>query len=155
MNTPAASEPEPIRIPTHYTDGEFRGKKRALFAAAALLFIVDQNERLLLLSSDRQSGSWRVPSGSVEAVETVLGAARREVAEELGSAVVVRPLGTVHSFTYLIPSIGYMVDVCYLLAYEGGEIEPGDDEAGSAFRWWTLDELSHNDVLIGVPTDQK
>jgi hypothetical protein len=34
-----------------------------------------------------------------------------------------------------------MIGIYYLLAYEGGTIVPGDDMAGSAYRWWNLDEL--------------
>lgn len=154
---------EPQRIPRYFTPGEFRGKPRALFTAAVLLFIVDEKERLLLLSRDkgqphtfgREAGTYYVPSGSVEAGETILGAALREAREELGPDVALRPLGTVHAFTYVIPSIGYMVDICYLLAYEGGDITPGDDEAGSNFTWFGREELDHPDLQISVPTDQK
>ena len=79
----------------------------------------------------------------------------REVREELGKDIILRPLGTVHTFTYLIPAVGYVVDVCYLLAYEGGEIVPGDDEAGSTASWWTREQLDGQDVEISVPRDQK
>jgi len=48
-----------------------------------------------------------------------------------------------------------MIAVCYLMAYEGGPVEPGDDMAGAEFRWWTLAELADESVKISVPTDQK
>ncbi len=48
-----------------------------------------------------------------------------------------------------------MIDVCYLLAHEGGKIEPGDDIVGAEYRWWTAAELTDPQVLISVPRDQK
>lgn len=141
--------------PQPLSEGEFRGKQRAVFAAAVLLFIVDEKERLLLLSNQRLPGAWNVPSGSLEAGETVLGAALREAREELGQEPALRPLGNFHSFTYLIPSLGPLIDVCYLFAYEGGEIVPGDDEADSTYRWWSLKDVELEEPIIGVPRDQR
>lgn len=127
----------------------------AYFPAAVLVYVVDDGGRVLLLS-DRDSEAWEVVSGALEADETVLDGALREAREELGSAVRLRPLGPVH-----VASIHYdakirdMIDIGYLFAYEGGEIVPGDDAAGFAFRWWTLDELAKDDVRVVVPHDQK
>ena len=63
-----------------------------------------------------------------------------------------RPLGTVHvqSFHY-DANVRYMVGLYYLLAYEGGPIEPGDDMLGSRYRWWTLEELMDPHVRVFVP----
>jgi len=127
----------------------------AYFPAAVLVYMVDESGKVLLLS-DRASGKWEVVSGALEADETVLDGAQREAREELGPAVRLRPLGPVH-----VASIHYdakirdMIDIGYLFAYEGGEIVPGDDAAGFAFRWWTLDELAADDVRVVVPHGQK
>lgn len=45
----------------------------------------------------RDVGAWQIPKGQIEADEAVEDAARREVAEELGVAIVVplEPLGTI------------------------------------------------------------
>lgn len=41
----------------------------------------------------------------------------------------------------LRPDIPYMLSIYYLMVYEGGEIVPGNDMAGSAWRWRRVDEL--------------
>ena len=50
----------------------------------------------------------------------------------VGPGVRVRPLGAVHaqSFHY-DANVRYMIGLDYLLAYEGGQVEPGDDMLGS------------------------
>jgi len=40
-------------------------------------------------------------------------------------------------------------------AYEGGAVEPGDDMAGSAYRWWSAEELGDKDVRLIIPPGQK
>ena len=95
-------------------------------------------------------------NGALEAGETVLEGALREAREEAGEGVRVRPLGTVHvsSFHY-DERVEYMLSLGYLMAYEGGAIEPGSDMAGSSYRWWGLAELEENDVHLIVPPGQK
>lgn len=41
----------------------------------------------------------------------------------------------------------------YLMAYEGGEIHPGDDMAGSRVRWWGLDKMKAEGVKVLVPPE--
>lgn len=126
------------------------------FAAAVLVFIIDDNERLLLLRHPKRPDRWQVAAGSVEAGESILDAAIREAHEEVGADANLRPLGTVHTFTFHYEkAVPQMIDVCYLMAYEGGPIETGDDMAGSDYRWWTLGELADDSVEISVPRDQK
>ena len=66
----------------------------------------------------------------------------REVAEELGPAVELGMLGTVHAHTFrydhLIPR---MISTSFVASYLGGEVVPGDDMAGCEARWFTLDEV--------------
>jgi hypothetical protein len=45
--------------------------------------------------------------------------------------------------------------VGYLLAYEGGDIKPGDDMAGSEYRWWSLEELASPEVKLLIPPGEK
>jgi len=47
-----------------------------------------------------------------------------------------------------------MLSVAYLLAFEGGEIQPGDDMEGSEYRWWSLDEMASEDVELIIPPDE-
>ena len=133
-------------------------RRFACSAVALQAIVVRADEKTLLLSSPRRNpdGAWQVVSGALEAGETVLEGTLREVREELGNDVRVRPLGTVHAQTFHYDeNVQYMIAIYYLLAYEGGEIQPGDDMLGSQYRWWKVDELSHDNVKIVVPPGQK
>jgi len=110
------------------------GRPFACFPAVVLVFIVDDG-KLLLLSDPERPGQWQVVKGALEAGETILDGALREVREEAGPEVRVRPLGTVHALALQSAGIPYIV-IYYLMAYEGGAIEPGDDMLGSQVRWW-------------------
>jgi 8-oxo-dGTP diphosphatase len=132
------------------------GRRRfACSPVAILVFIVNEREEVLLLSHPKRQGGWEVVNGALEAGETVLEGALRETREEAGSGVRARPLGTVHvsSFHY-DERVQYMLSLGYLMAYEGGEIEPGSDMAGSTYRWWSLAELEENDLHLIVPPGQ-
>ena len=132
---------------------------RRLFACspvALLAIIVREDEHVLLLAHPKRHGQWEVVNGALEAKETLLEGLLREIREELGPSVHVRPLGTAHAFTfYYDDHVQYLVSLCYLLAYEGGTIQPGDDMLGSQVRWWSLDELGDDQVRLIVPRDQK
>jgi 8-oxo-dGTP pyrophosphatase MutT (NUDIX family) len=124
---------------------------------AVVAFIVDGRERLLLLSSPRKRGApgkWEVINGGLEAEETLLDGVLREVHEEAGQDIRVRPLGVIHAQTFRYDeSIPYMISVCFLLAYDGGEVVPGDDMVGSEVRWASLDELENGTVDLLLPRD--
>lgn len=91
-------------------------------------------------------------TGALEAGETVLAGALRETREEAGEGLRVRPLGTVHVLSFHYDErVEYMLSLGYLMAYEGGAVEPGSDMAGSAHRWWSVEELEDKDVRLIVP----
>jgi ADP-ribose pyrophosphatase YjhB (NUDIX family) len=88
----------------------------------------------------------------LEAGETIVEGALRETREEAGEEVRVRPLGTVHVSTFHYDEkVRYMLSVGYLMAYEGGKIQPGDDMAGSRYKWWDLDDLRDEEVQMLIP----
>jgi 8-oxo-dGTP pyrophosphatase MutT (NUDIX family) len=133
------------------------GKRQFVCSPAALLvFIVNEEEEILLLSHPRRNGGWEVVNGALEAGETVLEGALRETREEAGEQVRVRPLGVVHVATFHYDEqVEYMLSLGYLMAYEGGEVEPGDDMAGSEYRWWSIEELMDESVRLIAPPEQK
>ena len=45
-----------------------------------------------------------------------------------------------------------MIGIFYLFAYEGGQVEPGDDMHDAQYRWWSLDELSSAPILFHPST---
>lgn len=120
------------------------GRSFPTFPVAIQAVIVNKQEQVLLLYSPRRytQETWQVISGGLEANETILEGVLREVREEAGETVKVRPLGLVHAQTFHYDAnVRYMLGLYYLLAYEGGDITPGDDMRGSHYRWFNLDEL--------------
>jgi 8-oxo-dGTP pyrophosphatase MutT (NUDIX family) len=128
----------------------------ACFPAAVLVFVVNEREEVLLLSHPQRKGRWEVVNGALEAGETVLEGALREAREEIGEDVRVRPLGAFHASTFHYDeAVQYVLSLCYLMAYEGGGIRPGDDMLGSEYRWWSLGDLADGSVQLIVPPRQK
>jgi 8-oxo-dGTP pyrophosphatase MutT (NUDIX family) len=126
----------------------------ACFPVAILVFIVNQDERVFLLSHPRRQGWWEVVNGALESGETILEAALRETREEAGEGVQVRPLGVIHANSFHYDErVRYMISLGYLAAYEGGQVQPDDDMAGSQFRWWSLEELQAEGARLLVPRD--
>jgi ADP-ribose pyrophosphatase YjhB (NUDIX family) len=118
------------------------GRRFAAFAAAVLVFVIDRDERFLLLRSPRQP-PWQIVNGGVEAGETLVEAARREVAEEAGPDLAIRLLGTVHvnSFRY-DAVVTRMISTFWVAEHLGGDAVGGDDMAGSEVAWLTLEEVA-------------
>jgi ADP-ribose pyrophosphatase YjhB (NUDIX family) len=133
------------------------GKRRfACSPAAVLAFIVNEREEILMMSHPEQNGGWQIVNGAMEAGETALESALRETHEEAGSNIQVRPLGTVHvSAFHYDEKVRYMLSIAYLFAYDGGEIQPGDDMQGSEYLWWNLDEMASEEVELIIPPDGK
>lgn len=128
----------------------------ACFPVAVLAIIIAPDERVLLLNHPAQPGEWEVVSGALEADETIIDGLLREVSEELGPDIDVQPLATVHASTFRYDeNVTHMISLAFALAYRGGEIQPGDDMSGSAFRWWTEAELMASDVKLTVPHNGK
>lgn len=124
----------------------------AAFTASVVVYIVDDLERILMLASPKRHGAWEVINGAMDADESILTAVLRETAEEAGPDVRVRPLGTIHAYTFRYDAtIPHMISIAYLCAYEGGDVVPGDDMAGSEFRWWSLAEIAAEQPQIIVP----
>jgi ADP-ribose pyrophosphatase YjhB (NUDIX family) len=109
-------------------------------------------ERILLLAHPERNGIWEVISGVWEAGEALLDGVLRETREEAGPEIRVRPLCVVHTQNFHFDAnIRFMIGVLFLLAYEGGQVQPGDDMAGSQYRWWRLEELEDETVRIPIP----
>ena len=132
----------------------------ACFPAAILAFIVDDDDRVLLLSSPFRRGGWQVVPGAIEEGESPMAALLREVAEEAGPAVSIRPVASVHTqlhrFDAAVPA---MLSIAYVATYLGGEVLPGSDMATSNVRWVTVAgdragrcEPDRAESAVAVPT---
>jgi hypothetical protein len=45
-----------------------------------------------------------------------------------------------------------MIGIHYLLAYEGGEVQPGDDMHDAQYRWWTIEALTAANIRFHPST---
>ena len=125
----------------------------ACFPAAILAFIVDDDDRVLLLSSPFRRGGWQVVGGAIEEGESPVAALLREVAEEAGPAVSIRPVGLVHTHLHRFDAaVPAMLSIAYVATYLGGEVLPGSDMATSNVRWATVGEIERGDVSLTVPS---
>jgi ADP-ribose pyrophosphatase YjhB (NUDIX family) len=131
------------------------GRSFATFPAAVVVPIVSRRGELLLLGSQRRPGLWEPVNGAVEDGETLLEAALREVREEAGPDLRVRPLGVVHASSFAYDErVTRMISVVYLMAHEGGEAIAGDDMLGSQVRWATLSTIDAEQLRLLAPLDQ-
>jgi 8-oxo-dGTP pyrophosphatase MutT (NUDIX family) len=132
------------------------GRSFATFPAAVVVAIISRREEFLVLRNPRDRRLWQAVSGAVEAGETLLDAALREVREEAGPALRVRPLGVVHASTFSYDArVPNMISVVYVMAHEGGEAIPGDDMEGSEVRWAKLDAIACERLPLLPPLDQQ
>ena len=47
-----------------------------------------------------------------------------------------------------------MISISYLMAYEGGEVVPGDDMSDGGHRWLALDDLVSGQSAVGIPRER-
>jgi ADP-ribose pyrophosphatase YjhB (NUDIX family) len=148
-----SSTPDLVEQP--HTIAAVSGRSFATFPAAVVVPIVNRQEELLLLESQRRPGLWEPVNGAVDEGETLLEAALRELREEGGPDLRVRPLGVVHASTFAYDArVPRMISVVYLMAHEGGAAVPGDDMHGSRVRWATLSAIESDGLRLLPPLDQ-
>lgn len=131
------------------------GREFVATPLALVAVIVREDERILMLSSPRYPDQWEPVSGAYDGDETVIEGLLREIREEAGDDIRVRPLCTIHACTFSYDeSVRYMISICYLLAYEGGEVVPGDDMVGSDVKWMSVDEIENGVYGVIIPPEQ-
>lgn len=131
--------------------GGFRIKRAIVHhAGSAVMMAVDEKNRVLLVRQYRLAARaflWELPAGRLDAGETVLAAARRELVEETGYRA--RRWKKLASF-YASP--GYVAEkMTIYLATEltAGEAKPMEDERIEC-RWFTRKELDEKIQAGGI-----
>lgn len=138
---------EPLRgVPGDVTglDGRMRG-----VGGGASFLLCRRAARM-----NRHAGQWALPGGRLDADETVLDAALRELEEELGLT-----LGAHHLLGYLddyATRSGYLMTPVVLWAGSHAEITPNPDEVAYAYRIG-LHELCRSDSprFVSIPESDR
>ncbi len=106
--------------------------------------LIEQGGKFLLIKrgTEPQKGLWAVPGGHVNAGETIIGAAMREMREEVGAVTIEKE--PFHVFLHNVP-----LDAKFRREHEHrchvfkgnviGDIKAGSD--ASDFRWYTPEEI--------------
>jgi 8-oxo-dGTP pyrophosphatase MutT (NUDIX family) len=127
------------------------GRRFATAPAAVMVFVVDGEDRVLVLRHPTD-GYVEVVNGAEEANETILQAARRELREEAGPGLRVRFLGVFHAHTYRYDGrVPNMTDLMFVALYEGGEAVAGDDVVGSTPAWIAAEVLAAGTAGETIP----
>ncbi len=133
------------------TTTDSKGRDYPCFAAAVLVIVVDNDDRVLSMQRPGAS-EWRTVAGTLERNEGIEAACLRELHEEAGDSVQGEFLGAVHAdVVEQAPPMASVVSVISLFRMTSGTVEPGDDMAGSKVRWSAIDDLAEAREAIDVP----
>ncbi len=101
----------------------------------------DGDERILLVEHRKgPQRHWLLPGGGVEAGETLVAAAIREVQEETGIDVAI---GRLVLICEAIESGGrHLIDMVFTATVVGGDLRPGHDGVLDDAAWWSRSELT-------------
>ena len=123
----------------------------AAFPVAVVGFIINEAREFLMFRLPEDK-AWQVVCGGLEAGETPLEGVMRECREEAGQALVLKPIGAFHSYSYSYDTaIQRLLCLAFLLKYESGEPRPGDDMLDAEFQWFTLEQILSNQFQVKVP----
>lgn len=132
------------------------GRQFAASACGLIAFIMRDDERFLMLAHPQRPGQWEPPNGAYDGDETLLDGVMREIAEEAGPDVQVRPLGVVHAYNFRYDDIlRHMISIIFLFEYDGGPVQPGDDMTGSNVLWMSVEQAESDAFNIIVPSKQR
>lgn len=105
-------------------------------------FILNNRHELLLIErlSDPEAGCWSLPGGKVDLYERTEDAVRREICEELGVEIGVRPLLCVAELIDEATGV-HFVNPIYLAAITAGQPTIREPEKMSGLGWFAFGAL--------------
>lgn len=132
-----------------YEFGDRIGRTGVLrMGASAVIF--DESGKKVLLTKRSDNGRWCLPSGAMEAGESIEETCVREVMEETGLQVRVTHLIGIYSSPNQVTVYGdgnrwHVVGVSFLAKITGGTMGLSDETTEVGF--YTLDEIARMDLL--------
>jgi ADP-ribose pyrophosphatase YjhB (NUDIX family) len=132
-----------------YYEGDRIGRNgRLLLGCSATLF--DERSDKVLLTRRADNGRWCLPSGAVEAGESVAEACEREVWEETGLRVeAVRLLGVYSNphrlLEYADGNRYYVVSLNFEVAWINGELQLSNKT--TAYGYFSREEIAKMDII--------
>jgi 8-oxo-dGTP diphosphatase len=130
--------------------------REAIRSTADVVLVAAGHVLLIERGWDPYEGCWALPGGHVDAGETSIAAAARELAEETGISVPVADLRQVGAFD--APGRdprGRYVSVAYTATLPAAPVAPTAGDDATAARWWPLTALpplafDHADILTAA-----
>jgi 8-oxo-dGTP pyrophosphatase MutT (NUDIX family) len=120
----------------------------------AVAGIVKEDNKFLIVKSNRWHGKLTLPGGKIEQGESAFDAIQREMMEETGLKIVASDLvyvdGPISSSDYIDPSMVFMVSVFKCYVENMGTIILNEEASG--YEWLTKDELLERDVASWTRT---
>lgn len=136
---------------TKFTITANSGREFSVFPVGLIALIIDQQDRFLMLRHPKH-GTYEPVNGGYNGGETLLEGLMREIREEVGEQVEVRPITTVHTYNFRYDdTVPYMISVIFLFEYVGGQVIPGDDMVDAEIKWMTVAEINSGQYRIPVP----
>jgi len=98
---------------------------------------------LVLRNKSPEAGSWSIPGGRVEFMETIEDAITREVMEELG--IKIKLISLLGITNHIIPEKRiHWVSPCFLAQIVGGEVANCAIEETQEYRWFSIKDMPKN-----------
>jgi 8-oxo-dGTP pyrophosphatase MutT (NUDIX family) len=135
----------------HHTITAKSGREFAVFPAGLIALIIDSQERFLLLKHPKHE-TYEPVNGGYDGGETILEGFLREIREEAGEQIQVRPIAAVHTYSFHYDEIlPPMISMVFLFEYLGGDVIPGDDMVNAEIHWLRVEEINSGEYIIPVP----
>ena len=130
----------------HYNDP--RAPKPNSIVVAATVFVVDQDDRVLLIRRT-DNGLWALPGGAQDFGEYIAETAVRETKEETGIDVEVTGVVGIytnphHVIEYSNGEVRQQFSICLRARYVSGE--PATSDESSEVRWLSRDQLDSTSI---------